>query len=178
MTTSIETLPAGTWTLDPATTTVEVTVKKMKVITVTATLAVTSGSIGIADGQVTRVEVVADAASYASPNAKRNEHVAGPDFLDATAHPTIEFSATGGDSTQKIAGTVTIKGKKTPITFNVSDLNVADDSPSNNSPSNNSASFTATTTVDRFALGIDKMPSFVIAKDLDIKVTATAQRQP
>lgn len=167
MNNSPQTLPEGMWTLDPAATTVSVTVKKMKVITVTASIDVTSGSIGIADGQVASVEVIANAASYASPNAKRNEHVVGPDFLDATTHPTISFSAAGGDDSHRVAGVVTIKGQSTPVTFDVNDLKITDDS----------ASFRASATVDRFALGIDKMPAFVIARDLDVTVTTSAKRQ-
>lgn len=165
--TTTTTLPNGTWAIDTAATELTVTVKKMKLITVPATLAVTSGTIEIADGAVSRVEIVADAASYTSSQGKRDEHVASPDFLDVAAHPTITFSAESVASTSQVAGTVEIKGRKSPITFAVSDLNISE----------SSASFSATSTVDRTAIGVDKLPTFVIARDLDIAVTATATPQ-
>lgn len=164
-------LPAGSWSIDPASTTVTITVKKMKIITVPATLSVTSGTIGIADGKVAEVDVVADASSYSSPNKKRNEHVIGADFLDASQHPTITYSVSAvqniGDDAQ-IEGEVTIKGRSARVTFDVTDVRVDGDS----------ATFAATAVVDRLDLGIDKMPAFVIGRDLDIAIAATAHRAP
>ena len=158
------TLPSGTWAIDPAATTVTVTVKKMKAITVPATLAVSNGSITVADGAVSAVDVAVDAASYTSPNKKRNEHVTSADFLDAAAHPTITFSAQLTKGTLQVPGTVEVKGRTTPVTFAISNLTIGDDS----------ATFTAAATVDRFDLGVDKLPSFVIARELAIAVDATA----
>ncbi len=158
------TLPNGTWAIDPTATTVTVTVKKMKAITVPATLTVLNGSIAVVDGAVSAVEVSVDAASYTSPNSKRNDHVVSADFVNAAEHPTISFSAEANNGTQQIPGTVGIKGRNAPITFAISRLNIGDES----------ATFTATATVDRNDLGIDKLPSFVIAPELNITVDATA----
>ena len=86
---TITQLPSGTWQLDTSATTVTVSVKKLGFFAVPATLDVSSGSIEIDDDhQVTNVDIVVDASSYASKNAKRNEHVLGPDFLDTKNHPT------------------------------------------------------------------------------------------
>ena len=85
-------LPTGTWTLDPSATTITVSAKKLGLFTIPATLTVISGTIDIDDDhQVTNVDIVADASSYASKNPKRNEHITGADFLNADAHPTIVF---------------------------------------------------------------------------------------
>lgn len=163
-------LPTGTWILDASKTTVTVTARTTGVFTIPATLTVTSGSIEVNEsGQVANVDIVVDAASYASKNAKRNEHVIGGDFLDAGKHPTITFhagavTATGGG--QQAKGTVTINGKTSPIDVAVDDVEFTD----------LTGAFTATATVDRKAIGVAKLPAFIIGRRLDLTVTATAER--
>lgn len=168
--TTTTTLPTGTWQLDTSATTVTVTAKKLKVITVPAALTVTGGTIEIDDDhQVVDVRIEADAASYASKNPKRNAHVVSEDFLDAASHPTISFNAGSLTSTAdgyRANGTVTVKGTTSPIEVAVSDVAVDD----------TSGSFTATATIDRTVIGVDKMPSFVIDRDLQLTVAATATR--
>ncbi len=162
-------LPPGTWQIDPAATTITVSAKHLFVTTVPATLNVTSGVIQIDDsGKVVNVEVVSDAGSYASKNAKRNEHVVGPDFLDGANHPTITFRtgaaarAAGG---YRADGRVTIKGQVAPISVAITDVET----------SATTSSFNATATVDRRALGVDKLPSLVIGNELHLSVSATAK---
>ena len=85
-------LPAGTWQLDTGATTVNVSVKKLGLFTIPATLAVASGTIEIdANHEVAGVDITVDASSYSSKNAKRNKSVLGSDFLDADNHATISF---------------------------------------------------------------------------------------
>ncbi len=162
------TLPAGVFTLDPARTTVDVTVKKLGFITVTGALDVTSGRIEIDEtGSVTSVDVTVDAASYATGNDKRDTHVRSADFLDVEHHPEMTFhaerlSAEGDGYTA--AGTVSVKGAAAPLSLDVAD--VASDA--------SGGTFTATCTVDRNAIGVDKMPSFVIGKTLTIQISAAA----
>lgn len=160
---AIADLPNATWTIDAAKTTVTATAKMMTAVAVPATFDVVSGSITIADGQVAGVEVMVDATSYTSSIAKRNKDVKAKGFLDAANYPTITFTASGG-SEEKVAGEVTIKGTTVPLTFSVSEVDVQ----------GSAATFTATTMVDRFAVGVDKSPAFVIAKDVAVEVNASA----
>ena len=169
MTTSTA-LPAGKWQLDTAATTVTVSVRKLAMFDVAATLAVRSGTIEIDENhQVTSVDIVADAGSYTSKNAKRNEHVIGKDFLDAESHPDIRFQAdtvtSRGDGYQG-KGTATVKGKSSPIDVAVSDVSFTDAK----------GAFTATAVVDRKAIGIDKMPTLVIGQNLELTVNAKVER--
>ncbi len=111
----------------------------------------------------------ADAASYTSKNPKRNDHVTSADFLDATNHPEIVFTAqavTPSGAGYTAEGTVTIKGRTSPLELAVSDVAV----------DGATGSFTATATVDRKAVGVDKMPSFVIGRTLTIDIAATATK--
>lgn len=160
-------LPTGTWTLDQ-TTTITVTATKMGLFSIPATLRLTSGTVEIDDDhRVVGIEVVADTASYASKNAKRNEHVIGGDFLDTGSHPTITFVASSVSPTAdgyRADGTVTVKGTAAAMAVTIADVTVE----------GTAASFTATATVDRTAVGVSKMPTFVIGRDLTISVSARA----
>ena len=168
MTPPTQTLPTGTWTIDPDETTITVTAKKLGVITVPATLTATSGSIEIdADHRVAAVEVVADARSYTSSNAKRDTHVRSADFLDADAHPNLVFTAERvdeADAGYAVAGSVRVKAQSCPITVEIRDVDI----------DAGRGSFTATATLDRSALGVDKLPAFVIGRRLELVVTGRA----
>lgn len=168
--TTTTTLPTGTWQLDTSATTITVAVRKMGLFTVPATLAATSGTIEIDENhQVVSVDIVADASSYTSKNAKRNEHVLGNDLLDAATHPTISFGAgtvTATASGHEATGTVTLKGQTSPVDVTITDVEFND----------SSGSFTATATVDRMTIGVDKMPTFVVGRNLDLTVKASATR--
>ena len=164
-------LPTGTWELDPSATTLTVTARKLGLITVDATLAVTSGTVVIDDEhEVVDLQVVVDATSYASKNAKRNEHIVSEDFLDAGAHPTITFAAGSVTPTAEglqADGSVTVKGQTSPVTVAIGDLDVTE----------TVGSFVASATVDRTAIGVDKLPNFVIGRDLRLAITAKATKQ-
>ncbi|NNE94947.1 MAG: YceI family protein [Acidimicrobiales bacterium] len=159
----------GTWRLDPAQTTITVTAKKLGFFTVPATLAVSSGTIEIdADHEVVSVEVVADANSYTSANPKRNDHIRSADFLDADNHPQLTFragSVTGTAKGYHTDGSVTVKGQTFPLEL---DINNVEAGPRN-------GSFQATAIIDRNAIGVDKLPSFIIGRDLHLTVNATVE---
>lgn len=161
-------LPTGTWRLDPSQTTVTVTAKKLGFFAVPATLDVSSGTIEIdADHQVAAVNVVADASSYTSKNAKRNEHVVSADFLDAATHPELVFRAgqvTTSNSGYRADGSVTVKGQAFPISVDITDVDFDADR----------GSFVATATLDRNAIGVNKLPSLVIGRALQLTVNASA----
>ena len=161
-------LPTGAWQLDPGQTAVTVTAKKMGMITVPATFDVVSSTIEIdADHQVTGVEVVVDAGSYKSSNAKRDQHIRSADFLDAENHSDLVFKADGVASTSngyRADGSLTIKGRTFPVSIDIRELDF----------DSGRGSFRASAAVDRKAIGVGKLPSFVIGRSLELSVTATA----
>ncbi|MEM9516491.1 MAG: YceI family protein [Actinomycetota bacterium] len=161
----------GTWTLDPAATTVTVSVKKLGLFTVSADLTVLDGQIEIdADGSVTGVSVQIDATSYRSPNDKRNEHVRGADFLDADNHPVLAFRADNiaADGTHyAVSGTVQVKGAESAMDAVVRDVEIQGDT----------AKFSLTAALDRTAIGVDKLPSIIVGNRLQLAVAATAHHQ-
>ena len=168
-------LPAGTWQVDTGATTVNVSVKKLGLFTTPATFAVTSGTIEVdANHEVTGVNITVDASSYSSKNAKRDKHVVGSDFLDTDNHATINFraehvssaDASNPSATYTSAGVVTIKGQSSAVDVAIAGVEVTGDA----------GSFTATATVDRKAIGVGKLPTFVVGQDLQLEVAAIARR--
>ena len=162
-------LPTGTWQLDPSTTSITVTVKKLGVFKVAARLNVLSGAIEVgADHQVVSAEVIADAASYNSGNDKRDQHVRGGDFLNADNYPTITFRTTNSivdpSGVERADGAVTVKGNTSPLTVDIDRVQFDDVT----------GSFKASAEIDRTVLGIDKMPSLVIGRTLTLEVSARA----
>lgn len=157
--------PPGTWTITPETT-VTLTVKKLKLITVAATVRVIDGSVTVAaDGTATAVTASIDAASFASGNAKRDAHVAGDDFLDSESYPLITFEASEIDARAMpaaVTGTAMVKGRAAPLTLTVTDITVGE----------RDATLHATAVVDRNVLGVDTFPNIVIGADVAIAIHA------
>ena len=163
-------LPVGVWAIDPARSSITVTATKLGLFRVPATLSLASATIEI-DGEhhVVGVEAVVEAGSYASKNAKRNEHVRGSDFLDADDHPQLSYTAASVERSEDgyiAEGAVTVKGRTSPVTLAIADITVDGDR----------GSFVATATLDRNQLGIDALPSIVIGRTLQLTIAAEAVR--
>ncbi len=160
--------PAGTWNIDTETTSVEVSVKKLKLITVSGRLDVSAGTIVVDhDHRVASVDVVLDAASYHTGNAKRDAHVKSSDFLDVDQHPTIRLRAADVRATSSghvVKGALVVNGVSAPAELSVDDLAISGDR----------ATFTATTTVGRRSLGVTKMPNFVVGDELTVRAVVHA----
>ena len=79
-------LPAGTWKIDPAHTTVEFAVKHMGLATIKGRAASVEGEL--VDG---RLAGEVEAASITTHDAERDAHLASPDFFDVDRHPRLRL---------------------------------------------------------------------------------------
>lgn len=119
-TTTAITSSVGTWTLDPAATTIVLHTKAMwGVAKVKATFAALEGTGAVtADGQVSGTLVV-DAASVDSGTKKRDNHLRGKDFFEVDTYPTFVYAVSGAapaaDGTVALAGTLAIHGVTKPV---------------------------------------------------------------
>lgn len=81
---------------------------------------------------VSDVRVVIQADSLYSNHRARDEHLTGPDFLNAGEFPEIVFTADGGESTGENSGTLTgqleMLGRSHPVTLDVT-LNKSGEHP-------------------------------------------------
>jgi polyisoprenoid-binding protein YceI len=66
-------------------------------------------------------EIVIDASSLDTADAKRDEHLRGEDFLDAAKYPTLAFKSDklgfSGDKLAKADGQLTLHGVTKPVTL-------------------------------------------------------------
>ena len=105
---------AGTYELDPSHSVVSFSARHLMVSKVRGRLAVTGGTLTIADdAEQSSVEATIAAASVDSGDAKRDEHLRSPDFFDVDQYPTITFRSTrvedGGDGEFTLHGDLTVR---------------------------------------------------------------------
>lgn len=117
----IELPPAGSYTFDPAHTTVEFIGKHMFTKT-RGRFTKAEGTIVIGETpEASSVEATIDAASIQSNSEQRDGHLVSPDFLNVEKWPTVTFKSTGfrhtGDATFELDGDLTIKDITNPITL-------------------------------------------------------------
>jgi polyisoprenoid-binding protein YceI len=114
--------PAGTWQLDPKSTTIEFHTKAMwGMAKVHGTFSAVSGSGVAGDQGATAGELVVDATSIDTRNKRRDKHLRSADFFDVSKYPTFSFSASeltpSDDGTLKIKGALRIKDQSQTIEF-------------------------------------------------------------
>jgi polyisoprenoid-binding protein YceI len=108
-------VPAGTWKVDPAHSSVGFEVKHMMISTVRGHFGSFDGTLDAEeDPEQSHAYGWVDVASINTGNPDRDAHLRSPDFFDADRHPRITFDSTriewveGG--TYRAWGNLTIKG--------------------------------------------------------------------
>jgi polyisoprenoid-binding protein YceI len=120
---------AGSWTLDPAQSTVALKSKSMwGLVPVKGTFTKVEGNGTVSPtGEVTGQITVAT-ASLDTKNARRDKHLRSKDFFLAEEHPSITFVATkltpAGDGLT-VEGTLTVRGRSNPVTLTAAATPVA-----------------------------------------------------
>ncbi|MGE2689805.1 YceI family protein [Mycolicibacterium pulveris] len=121
MTTAVNTgLSTGTWTIDPAHSTVGFSVRHLMVSKVRGRFDDFSGAITVADDGTPSVTAEVSTASLNTGNEQRDAHVRSADFFDVEKYPTATFASTGvrpdGDD-YVLDGDLTIKGITKPVSL-------------------------------------------------------------
>jgi polyisoprenoid-binding protein YceI len=121
-------LQAETWTIDPAHSNAQFSVRHMMVSTVRGEFTKVAGTIDLDEKDITKskIEATIDAASINTRNEKRDGHLKSADFFDAANHPTITFKSTKiektGEGKLKATGDLTIRGVTKSVVLNVDEL--------------------------------------------------------
>src|SRR3954452_1795810 len=108
-------VPAGTWVVDPAHSSVAFEVKHMMISTVRGHFRLFDGTLEAAedDPANSRVRGSVDVASIDTGTADRAEHLRSADFFDAERYPEIRFESTRvahvESGTYSVWGDLTIK---------------------------------------------------------------------
>lgn len=112
-------VPAGTWVVDPAHSSVEFQVRNMGIVTVKGFFEEFEGSFE-SDGETVSVAGAAKTASVDTRQAQRDEHLRSADFFDVEKYPEITFRSTRVERSSDgfdITGELTIKGITREVTF-------------------------------------------------------------
>lgn len=145
---------AGVYVLDKGHTTVEFVGRHLMITKVRGRFTDFDGRIVIGDSpEDSLVEVTIDASSVNSGDAKRDDHLRSPDFLDVERYPKMTFNSTGlrigGDGGAKVTGDLTVKDVTRPVT-----LDVEFDGASPDPWGGQRLGFTATAEIDREDWGL------------------------
>jgi len=143
------------WTIDPAHTLVEFSVRHMMISTVKGRFVGVQGTIVDVAGQPTlsSVEVTIDPATITTADDKRDAHLRSADFFDVETYPTITFKSTsinGSRESFTVTGDLTIRDQTHPVTLEAT-CNGEASSPFGHTI----ASFTASTKLSRKDWGLN-----------------------
>src|SRR6185436_19081144 len=115
----------STWEIDPAHSSIQFGVRHLMISTVKGRFPKFTATAVADEKEPTRaiVEASIDAASIDTGEAKRDEHLRGPDFFDVAKYPTITFKSTkiepAGDHRYKLHGDLTMHGVTKPVVLDV-----------------------------------------------------------
>lgn len=114
-----------TWTIDPAHSSAEFSVKHMMVATARGRITTISGVITLNEGNpiASSVEASADLSSIDTGNAQRDQHLRTDDFFSIEQFPTATFRSTRVEVQDaergKVYGELTVRGMSREVAFDV-----------------------------------------------------------
>jgi polyisoprenoid-binding protein YceI len=113
-------VPTGTWTVDPAHSSIEFRIKHMMVSTVRGRFDDFEGTVEAApDYHDSKVRGTLKTASIDTNEPSRDAHLRSPDFFDADNHPVISFESTAiehlGKGDYRVTGELTMHGETRPV---------------------------------------------------------------
>ncbi|MGH7788861.1 MAG: YceI family protein [Candidatus Binatia bacterium] len=175
---------ASTWNIDSAHSSAQFAVRHLMVSTVRGNLGTVSGVVTLDESDITKstVEATIDAAGIDTRDAKRDDHLRSPDFLDTAKYPTITFKSTKVEqvtpTSYKVTGDLSMHGVTKPVVLTVegSPKPIAD--PFGKTRMGGSA----TTTITRQDFGINWSKSLdggglVVGNDVDVTIDLEVTQQ-
>jgi polyisoprenoid-binding protein YceI len=175
---------AATWTIDPAHSSVQFSVRHMMLSNVRGEFKKVSGTV---QGEPTKpteavIEATIDAASLDTREPKRDEHLKSADFLDVAKYPTLTFKSKridpAGEDKYRVTGDLTLHGVTKEVVLDVSGVTP----PIKDPMGKTRAGATATTKIDRKDFGINWSKAMdngglVVGNDVAITIDVEATTQ-
>jgi polyisoprenoid-binding protein YceI len=114
--TPVDVIPAGTWEIDPAHSSVEFEVRHLGLATVRGRAPVVAGSI--VGSETPSIRGTVDVSSVTTFDENRDAHLQSPDFFDTARYPELAFESSavrieGNDLV--VDGNLTIRGVARPV---------------------------------------------------------------
>ncbi len=115
---SLESIPTGTYNVDPAHSSVGFEVRHMGIATVRGAFKKFEGTVD-ATGAAPVLQGSVEVATVDTNDPQRDGHLASAEFFDSENHPTIAFHSNTGEALDagqiRLDGEITIKGITKPI---------------------------------------------------------------
>ena len=111
-------IPAGTWQIDPAHSSVEFEIRHLGLAKVKGRAPIVEGTI--VGGAEPSVQGTVDVSSITTFDESRDGHLQSPDFFDTQRYPALRFassSVTLESGVLAVTGELTIKGVTKPVTL-------------------------------------------------------------
>jgi len=173
------------WEFDPVHTGVHFKVRHLMVSSVRGDFEKVSGKIVYDESDVTKsmADITIDAASINTRDAKRDDDLRNPDFLDVAKHPTITFKSKKvektGNGALRMTGDLTIKG----VTKEVVLLVEGPTKPVKDPWGNQRVGGSATTRINRKDFGLVwnktlETGGVVVGDEVDITIDVEIYRKP
>jgi len=119
--TTLQRVPAGTYNVDPAHSSVGFEVRHMGIATVRGAFRKFQGSVD-ATGEAPVLQGSVDVSSIDTGEPQRDGHLVSAEFFDAENHAEISFHSTAAEASDgdriRLNGEITIKGITKPIELN------------------------------------------------------------
>lgn len=168
-------IPAGTWSVDPAHSSVELRIEHMGLVTVRGRAPVSEATI--AGGEAPSIAGTVDATALTTFDETRDGHLQSPDFFDTARYPELRFESTAialeGD-VLVVEGNLTIKGVTGPVVLQGTLIGTGVDPWGNDR-----LGLELTTTIDRTEFGVSwnaPLPDggFLLSNDVTIVAAFSA----
>lgn len=122
----------GPWTIDPAHSSIMVTVRHLGLSSIHGRFGEFGGRIDVAEPvERSRVSAEIKAATIDTANAMRDGHLRGPDFLDVERFPVISYLGTrvvpAGGERWTVHGALSLKDVRRPVELDLSYLGTGPD---------------------------------------------------
>jgi polyisoprenoid-binding protein YceI len=118
-------MASSKWNIDAAHSSLQFSVRHMVITKVRGAFKSYTGSVELKDDkdlELANVEVVIDASSIDTAEAKRDEHLRGADFLDVATYPTLRFQSRSIErkgQRYQVQGDLTLHGVTRPVVLDV-----------------------------------------------------------
>lgn len=170
----------GTYTVDPAHTSVEFAVRHMMISTVKGRFGDVKGTVTIPETGEPSVDVTIATASVDTRSEQRDGHLKSADFFDVETHPEMRFVSTKAERTEdgwKLTGNLTIKEVTRPVA-----LTVVEEGAGPDPWGGKRAAFSATGKINRTDFGLNwnaalETGGVLVSEDVRIAIDAQLVRQ-